>query len=50
MARRSVFEVANMLMIFTREGYVQAAELQPLLESLSVESRMIHAFRQSLIS
>jgi four helix bundle protein len=48
--RRSVFEVANMLMIFTREGYLQIAEVEMLLAKLAEESRMIHAFRRTLKS
>ena len=47
-ARRSVFEVANMLMLFTREKYLQSAESEPLLPELAEQSRMIHAFRCTL--
>jgi four helix bundle protein len=47
---RSVFEVANMLMIFTREGYLQRAEVEHILPKLAEESRMIHAFRRTLKS
>ena len=47
-ARRSVFEVANMLMIFTREKYLLATESGPLLFELAEQSRMILAFRRTL--
>ena len=47
-SRRSVFEVANMLMIFTREQYLQADETAPLVSLLAEQSRMLHAFRQTL--
>ena len=44
-ARRSVFEVANMLIIFAREGYLQKAETTPVLGELAEQSRMIYSFR-----
>jgi four helix bundle protein len=47
-ARRSVFEVANMLILFTREKYLQSAELESLLPELAEQSRMILAFRRTL--
>lgn len=47
-ARRSVFEVANMLIIFTREKYLLATESEPLLAELVEQSRMILAFRKTL--
>jgi four helix bundle protein len=47
-ARRSVFEVANMLILFTREGYLENNETAPLLADLAEQSRMLHAFRQTL--
>ena len=47
-ARRSVFEVANMLIIFTREKYLLATESEPLLPELAEQSRMILAFRRTL--
>ena len=47
-ARRSVFEVANMLMIFTRENYLLSTESEPLLPELAEQSRMILAFRKTL--
>ena len=47
-ARRSVFEVANMLMLLTREGYLQKTETAPLLAQLAEQSKMLRAFRLSL--
>jgi four helix bundle protein len=49
-ARRSVFEVANMLLIFTREKYLLATESEPLLSELAEQSRMIYSFRKTLKS
>jgi four helix bundle protein len=49
-SRRSVFEVANMLIIFTREGYVQSTETAPLLTELAEQSRMLYTFRRTLKS
>ena len=49
-ARRSVFEVANMLILFAREGYLQEAETAPLLTELSEQSRMLCSFRRGLKS
>lgn len=47
-ARRSVFEVANMLILFTREGYLLKAEIDPMVLELAEESKMLHAFRKTL--
>jgi len=47
-ARRSVFEVANMLILLTREKYLLAAETETILPELAEQSRMIHAFRKNL--
>ena len=47
-ARRSVYEVANMLMLFTREKYLLPNESESLLPELAEQSRMIHAFRKTL--
>lgn len=47
-ARRSVFEVANMLLIFSDKGYLKRDEIQPLLGELEQESRMINAFKKTL--
>ena len=49
-ARRSIFEVANILILFAREGYLLKAEIDPLLLELAEQSRMIHAFRKNLKS
>ena len=49
-ARRSIFEVANMLLLFTRESYLQTSEVNPLIPELTEQSRMIHAFRKTLKS
>ena len=48
MARRSLFEVANMLLIFQREGYLDNAVTNPLLHELELQSRMLLAFRRTL--
>ncbi len=48
MARRSVFEVANMLLIFSRHGYLTVAQVTVLLPRLEEESRMILSFMRSL--
>jgi four helix bundle protein len=47
-ARRSVYEVANMLMLFVRKGYLQESEVAPLLSELQEQSKMILAFRRTL--
>ncbi len=49
-ALRSVFEVANMLMLFTREKYLLPAESEPLLSELAEQSRMVCSFRKTLKS
>lgn len=49
-ARRSVFEVANMLILFAREGYLLPTETTPLLAELAEQSRMIFSFRKKLKS
>jgi four helix bundle protein len=50
MSRRSVFEVANILMMLSKDGYLSGQEVQPLLSELEEESRMILAFRRNLKS
>ncbi|MCW5553493.1 MAG: four helix bundle protein [Verrucomicrobiae bacterium] len=40
-ARRSVFGIANMLIIFTRKGYIQRTESEPLLAELVEESKVL---------
>ena len=47
-ARRSVYETANMLMIFSREGYLPSHRIAPLLVELEDESRMIQGFIRML--
>ncbi len=49
-ARRSVFETANILMILSRQGYFPAAGLDELLTQLEEESRMLLAFMRTLRS
>jgi len=49
-ARRSVFDVANMLILLTREGYLEDAEIAGLIRELEEESKMILAFRRRLKS
>ena len=49
-ARRSIFEVANMLTLFAREHYLLTAEVETLVPELAEQSRMIHAFRKTLKS
>jgi len=48
MSRRSVFEVANMLLTFSLHGYLTGAQVQPALPRLEQESRMILSFMNSL--
>lgn len=47
-ARRSVFEVANMLMLFVRKGYLSQKDIVPLLPELQEQSKMLLAFRRTL--
>lgn len=47
-ARRSVFEVANMLMLFAREGVCTRADVVAHLEELGEQSRMLLSFRRAL--
>jgi four helix bundle protein len=47
MSRRSVFEVANMLLAFSLHGYLTGAQVQPALPRLEQESRMILSFMNS---
>lgn len=49
-ATRSVFEVANMLILLRNDGYIASAEAQPLLRELEEQSRMILSFRHRLKS
>lgn len=50
MARRSVFEVANILMILSKENYLPFERSQNLLSELEEQSRMLLAFRRTLKS
>lgn len=47
-AKRSVFENANMLLIFQRRGLISTELSEVLLEELEIESRMIESFRKRL--
>lgn len=49
-ARRSVFEVVNMLVMFERHGLVEPAEAAPWLAELEGISKMLEAFRKKLSS
>ncbi len=49
-SRRSVFEVANILTVLSKNGYLDAADTQPLLSELAGESRMILSFIRRLKS
>ena len=49
-AHRSAFENANMLFFFHADGLLTDEEIRPLLFKLSSESRMIEAFRKSLLA
>ncbi len=47
-ARRSAFEVVNMLLIFERQGLCTREEIEPWLSELEAISRMLEAFRKKL--
>jgi len=49
-ARRSVFEVANILILLRKDGRIDSNRVNPLLKELEEESRMILAFRRTLKS
>ena len=49
-SRRSVFEVANILMMLSKDNYLPIADARPLLAKLEEESRMLLAFRRRLKS
>jgi four helix bundle protein len=49
-ARRSVFETANILMILSPQGYFSPPGLNVLLAQLEEESRMLLAFMRTLRS
>lgn len=48
MSRRSVFEVANILLVLSHHGVLLRSEVEPLLASLEEQSRMTLAFIRSL--
>ena len=48
MARRSIFEVANMLLLLTRQGTFRESEAAMLLNELEEQSRMQLAFMRHL--
>jgi four helix bundle protein len=47
-SRRSVYEVASMLTLLTRNGYLGTKDTAPLLEELEQQSKMLFAFRRTL--
>ena len=47
-SRRSVYEVASMLSLLTKNGYLDEKDTRPLLEELEQQSKMIFAFRRTL--
>jgi four helix bundle protein len=49
-ARRSVFEVANILILLMKDQRINSDGVNPLLKELEEESRMILAFRRNLKS
>lgn len=48
LSRRSAFEVANMLLMMMREGHWSAERVQPLLNEIEEQCRMLLAFRRRL--
>lgn len=46
--RRSAYEVASMLSLPTRNGYLDEKDTHPLLEELEQQSKMLFAFRRTL--
>ena len=49
-ARRSAFEVVNMLVMFERHGLVERDDTAPWLAELETVSKMLEAFRKTLLS
>ena len=49
-ARRSTFEVANILFLLSKNGYIDAAAVKRIIAELEEESRMIFAFIRTLRS
>ena len=50
MARRSTFEVANILFLLNRSRYISETDLNKMIGELEEESRMIFAFMRNLRS
>ena len=50
MSRRSVFEVANMLLVLSNDKILTEADVKPLLGGLEEQSRMTLAFIRTLRS
>lgn len=48
-SRRSVFEVVNMLVMFERHSLIERAESAPWLTELEGISKMLEAFRKTLV-
>ncbi|MFH1768520.1 MAG: four helix bundle protein [Candidatus Omnitrophota bacterium] len=48
-AKRSVFEVANMLIVFSEERFIEQKTKEALLNRLDILSRKIKAFQNSLL-
>lgn len=48
MARRSTFEVANILFLLSKNGYVSKADIEKRIGELDQESRMLFAFIAAL--
>jgi four helix bundle protein len=47
-ARRSTFEVANILFLLSSHGYIDQTELRNMIRGLEEESRMIFGFMRKL--
>ncbi len=47
-AKRSCFELANMLIFFTQRSYLAEEEADAALEALDHECRMLESFRKTL--
>ena len=47
-SRRSVYEVASMLSLLTKNGYLDEKDTRPLLDELEQQSKMLFAFRRKL--
>lgn len=47
-SRRSIFESANMLLVFGEKGYFTLQEIDPILLKLDILSRKISSFKRTL--